>query len=75
VAPIYGGDEILARLPDSTLVEVRRYADARHGFDFTEGPEVLAIGGGMTVGRNSRAGEEAWGEIFAFLTRLPPDQL
>jgi dienelactone hydrolase len=60
-------DEILERLPDGTRVEVRRYADARHGFDFTEGPEVLAIGGGMTVGRNPTAGEEAWKEIFAFL--------
>lgn len=60
-------DRILGRLPDSAKVEVRRYADARHGFDFTEGPEVLAIGGGMTVGRNRPAGEEAWSEIFAFL--------
>jgi dienelactone hydrolase len=30
-------DEILARLPDSTLFEVRRYADARHGFDSPKG--------------------------------------
>jgi dienelactone hydrolase len=66
-------DEILGRLPESARVEVRRYADARHGFDFTEGPEVLPIGGGMTVGRNPIAGEEAWEEIFAFLRRQPPD--
>jgi dienelactone hydrolase len=66
-------DRILERLPHNTRAEVRRYADARHGFDFTEGPEVLAIGGGMTVGRNPSAGKEAWEEIFAFLRRQPPD--
>lgn len=66
-------DQILVRLPDGTRVEVRRYADARHGFDFTEGPEVLAIGGGMTVGRNPTAGEEAWKQIFAFLRVQPED--
>jgi imidazolonepropionase-like amidohydrolase/dienelactone hydrolase len=62
-------DRILARLPESARVEVRRYANARHGFDFTEGPEILPIGGGMTVGRNAAAGEEAWAEILAFLGR------
>jgi dienelactone hydrolase len=60
-------DEILARLPASARVEVRRYAQARHGFDFTEGPEVLSIGGGMTVGRHPSAGAQAWKEILAFL--------
>lgn len=60
---------ILLSLPEGTELQVRRYADARHGFDFTEGPEVLSIGGGMTVGRNPSAGEEAWKEIFAFLGR------
>lgn len=67
ITPAETCDEILERLPDSARVEVRRYADARHGFDFTEGPEVLPIGGGMTVGRNPGAGEQAWEEIFAFL--------
>ena len=66
-------DEILTHLPNNTRVEVRRYANARHGFDFTEGPEVLVIGGGMTVGRNLSAGREAWEEIFAFLRRPLPD--
>lgn len=60
-------DEILTRLGDTARVEVRRYANARHGFDFTEGPELLPIGGGMTVGRNPTAGQKAWEEIFAFL--------
>jgi dienelactone hydrolase len=66
-------DEILQRLPDGTHVEVRRYGEARHGFDFTEGPEVLPIGGGMTVGRNPIAGENAWLEIFSFLGRTSQD--
>lgn len=65
-------DRILRRLPDGTQVQVRRYAGARHGFDLTEGLEVLPIGGGMTVGRNPAAGEEAWEEIFTFLRRQPP---
>lgn len=30
-------------------------------------PEILPIGGGMTVGRNPAAGEKAWVEIFSFL--------
>jgi dienelactone hydrolase len=62
-------DEILALLPEGANVEARRYADARHGFDMTEGPELLPVGGGMTIGRNPAAGERAWEEIFAFLGR------
>jgi dienelactone hydrolase len=73
ITPPESCDAILQHLPDGTQVQVRRYADARHGFDFTEGPEVLPIGGGMTVGRNPTAGAEAWREIFAFLGKQPPD--
>ncbi len=69
ITPPESCDRILRRLPDGTEVRVRRYADARHGFDFTEGPEVLSIGGGMTVGRDRTAGKEAWEEILAFLGR------
>lgn len=60
-------DEILERLPAGTQMQFQSYSGARHGFDFTEGPEVLPIGGGLTVGRNPTAGEDAWKEIFAFL--------
>jgi dienelactone hydrolase len=69
ITPPESCNQTFDRLPDGTQVQVRRYADARHGFDFTEGPEVLSIGGGMTVGRNPSAGEEAWQEIFAFLRK------
>ena len=58
---------ILTRLPERQPVRIRRYADARHGFDMTEGPEILSVGGGLTVGRNPTAGDQAWEEIFAFL--------
>ncbi len=68
VTPPESCDRILAELPDEARVEVRRYADARHGFDFTEGPAVLSIGGGMTVGRNPAAGKLAWEELLAFLS-------
>lgn len=60
-------ERIVQALPNGTNAQVRRYARARHGFDLVEGPEVLAIGGGMTVGRDPRASEAAWAEIFAFL--------
>ena len=73
ITPPEDCDRVLDRLPHNARAEVRYYADARHGFDFTEGPEVLAIGGGMSVGRNPSAGEQAWEEIFAFLRREPPD--
>jgi hypothetical protein len=72
ITPPESCSEILARLPDSARAEVRRYAAARHGFDFTEGPEVLPIGGGMSVGRHPAAGEEAWEELFAFLGAPQP---
>ncbi len=60
-------EAILRNLPDGKQVQVLRYAGARHGFDMTEGPEILAIGGGMTVGRDPAAGEAAWEEILDFL--------
>lgn len=60
-------DRIQDQLPATTDLRVHHYPNARHGFDLTEGPEVLTIGGGMTVGRNAAAGEEAWNEILAFL--------
>ena len=60
-------DKILQALPEGMPVQVRRYAEARHGFDWSEGPEVLSIGGGMTVGRNPTAAEQAWEEILTFL--------
>ena len=69
ITPPESCDRILRRLPDGTQVQVRRYADARHGFDFTEGSEILRIDGGMTAGRNPTAGEKAWEEVFAFLGR------
>ena len=73
VTPPETCDAVLEQLAGGTRVEVRRYADARHGFDFTEGPEVLSIGGGMTVGRNPAAGEEAWDEVFEFLGTHPAE--
>jgi dienelactone hydrolase len=60
-------NQILDQLPKATNLKVCRYSGALHGFDLTEGPEALSIGGGMTVGRNQSAGEQAWDEIFSFL--------
>ncbi len=67
ITPAATCDAVLQQLPDGVPIEVRRYAGARHGFDFSEGPEVMSIGGGMTVGRNRAAGEKAWEAIFEFL--------
>jgi dienelactone hydrolase len=62
-------NELILSLPDQTNVQVLSYPDARHGFDFTEGPSVLSVGNGLTVGRNSIAGNEAWKEILIFLNQ------
>lgn len=60
-------DRIAAELPRQASLRLRRFEGARHGFDLTEGPEVLDIGGGFTVGRNDEAGRAAWIEVFRFL--------
>ncbi len=60
-------ERIVSQLPGETDVLLHRYLGARHGFDLTEGPERLDIGGGLTLGRNQEAGEAAWKEIFRFL--------
>ena len=56
-------------LPNQTNVIVKSYPEARHGFDLTEGPTVLSVGNGLTVGRNEKAGKDAWQEIFKFLNK------
>lgn len=58
---------LIQSLPDSTDVLVQSYPGARHGFDFTEGPTKLSVGNGLTIGRNAKAGNNAWQEIFTFL--------
>ena len=58
---------LIQSLPDSTDVHVQIYEGARHGFDFTEGPTILSVGNGLTIGRNVKAGNKAWQEIFTFL--------
>ncbi len=63
-------DRIARQLPEETDARFHRYPEGRHGFDMTEGPVVLDIGGGMTLGRNDEAGEAAWLEIFRFLKEV-----
>ena len=63
-------DRIARQLSEETDARFTRYPEGRHGFDMTEGPEVLDIGGGMTLGRNDEAGEAAWSEIFRFLDEV-----
>lgn len=62
-------ERIVRQLPDGTDARLHRYPGGRHGFDLTEGPERLDIGGEMTLGRNPEAGNAAWKEIFRFLVR------
>jgi dienelactone hydrolase len=59
--------ELVHSLPEETSVKVLSYPNARHGFDFTEGPRELSVGDGLTIGRNQKAGNEAWREILIFL--------
>jgi len=60
-------EALVATFSATPKVLVKTYKDSRHGFDLTEGPTVLPIGNGMTVGRNSKTGKKAWKDIFAFL--------
>jgi Dienelactone hydrolase and related enzymes len=61
--------ELVQSLSDQANVNVLSYPDARHGFDFTEGPGELSVGDGLTVGRNTKAGNEAWQEILTYLNQ------
>lgn len=65
-------DRIAPALPGQANLRLRRFEGARHGFDLTEGPEVLDVGGGYTVGRNDEAGQAAWVEVFRFLGDVAP---
>ncbi len=60
---------LVQSLPDNADVRVHSYPGARHGFDLTEGPALLPIGGGLTVGRDPDAGRDAWRRILMFLNR------
>ena len=59
--------DLVKSLPKKNNVQVKSYPEARHGFDMTEGPTILSVGNGLTIGRNLKAGNNAWKEIFNFL--------
>ena len=61
--------QLVQSLPGQANVKVISYPDARHGFDFTEGPERLDLGNGLTLGRNKEAEEKAWQQIIYFLNQ------
>lgn len=63
-------NKLVESLDSMANVKVKSYPEARHGFDMTEGPEALSVGNGFTIGRNSRAGNNAWKEILKFLKKL-----
>jgi dienelactone hydrolase len=60
---------LIQSLPNQTNVIIKSYPEARHGFDLTEGPSMLSVGNGLTIGRNEKAAIEAWDEIFTFLDK------
>lgn len=62
-------NNLIQSLPSQTNVLLKSYPNARHGFDLTEGPNLLDVGPDLTIGRNSKAGYSAWMEIFKFLNR------
>jgi len=62
-------NNLIQSLPNQTNVRVKSYPEARHGFDLTEGPTILSVGNGLTIGRNEKAGKDAWQEIFKFLNK------
>lgn len=67
IAPPSICNTLIKSLPQQSNLRVISYPEARHGFDLTEGPTVLSIGSGKTVGRNNQAGNDAWKEIISFL--------
>ena len=67
IAPYKQCIDLVNSLPEQTNVKIKTYPNARHGFDMPEGPELLPIGHGMTVGRNEQAGKDAWQEMLSFL--------
>ncbi|RLD25930.1 MAG: hypothetical protein DRI75_12595 [Bacteroidetes bacterium] len=69
IALPYICNTLVETLPDQTNVLVKSYPQARHGFDLTEGPTLLSVGKGLTIGRNMKAGNNAWEEIFKFLNK------
>jgi dienelactone hydrolase len=60
-------EKLVGRSPSRSLITVEVYEGARHGFDIQDAPEVLDIGGGMTVGYQQEAAREAWQETLEFL--------
>lgn len=60
-------EELVRRSPSKALITVKVYEGARHGFDIEDAPEVLEIGGGMTVGYQEDAAGATWQETMAFL--------
>ena len=62
-------NSLIKSLPKQANIKVLSYPEARHGFDMTEGPTVLSVGNGLSVGRNPKAGDDAWQEILKFLSK------
>jgi dienelactone hydrolase len=60
-------ERLIESSPTKSLVTLRRYDGARHGFDVQSAPPVLDIGNGMTVGYQEAAATAAWQEILHFL--------
>jgi len=70
IAPPEVCEELVSLLPASARVEVHSYPGARHGFDLSEAPPVLEIGGGLTLGGLPDAAEDAWVRMLSFLSRM-----
>ena len=60
-------EQLIGASPVKEKVLVRNYPGARHGFDISEAPPVVNIGGGMTIGYQKEAADASWGEIVTFL--------
>ena len=60
-------EDIVAATRERARITVRTYPGARHGYDITDAPPVLDIGGGMTIGFQQAAADATWLEIVEFL--------
>jgi dienelactone hydrolase len=62
-------EDVVEETGASSRISVRIYPGARHGYDISDAPAVVDIGGGMTIGFQQAAAEATWLEIVEFLDR------
>ncbi len=61
-------EALVERTSTPSMIDVRNFPGARHGYDIEDAPSRVDIGGGMTIGFHREAAEETWRMILSFLS-------